>query len=156
MRFVIFPLAVDVLAMGDIDEGKSIYFILAPVRDVKGKIVVDEDAQSVSLLEAVHLPLVFTVTVVNSFVHFNNKNNISYLSLPNKIKRLANKGESDGYDKNKNGSLLVLEHMLYLSFELYSLHLLLPLRQPAHILAILHDVDQYLIDIVIFLHGLQQ
>lgn len=80
MWFIIFPLAVDVLAMGDIDEGKSIYFILVPVRDVKGKIVVDEDAEAVSLLEAVDLPLVLTVTVVNSFVHFNNKNNITYLT----------------------------------------------------------------------------
>lgn len=84
MWFVIFPLAVDVLAMRDIDEGKSIYFILGPVRDVKGKIVVDEDTQSVSLLEAIDLPLVFAVTVVHSFVHFNNKNNISYLPSFNK------------------------------------------------------------------------
>ena len=92
MRFVIFPLSVDVLAVRDIDEGKSIYFILAPVRDVKGEIVVDEDAQSVSLLEAVDLPLVFAVTVVHSFVHFNNKNNISYLSLFNKASTQLNKG----------------------------------------------------------------
>lgn len=58
--------------------------------------------------------------------------------------------------KNKNGSLLVFEHMLYLFFELYALHLFLSLCQAAHELGVLHDVDQYLIDIVVFLHGLQQ
>lgn len=58
--------------------------------------------------------------------------------------------------KNKNGSLLVFEHMLYLFFELYALHLLLSLCQAAHELGVLHDVNQYLIDIVVFLHGLQQ
>lgn len=57
--------------------------------------------------------------------------------------------------KNKNGSLLVFEHTLYLFFELYSLQLLLSLCQAAHELGVLHDVDQYLIDIVIFFHGLQ-
>lgn len=46
--------------------------------------------------------------------------------------------------------------MLYLLLKLYPLDLLLPLGQATHILTILHDIDQYLVNIVIFLHSLQQ
>ncbi len=73
MWFTVLPLAVDVLAVGDVDEGVAVDAVLFPMRDVKGEVVVDEDAQSVSLTLRVHLSLVLAVAEVRFLLHFNNK-----------------------------------------------------------------------------------
>ena len=65
MRLVEVPLAIDVLAVGEVEESGAVQFVVGPVRDVQGKVVVDEDAYSAALVLAVHPALVFAVTVIN-------------------------------------------------------------------------------------------
>lgn len=64
MRFAVLPLSIDILAMRDVDEGKTVDTILFPVRYVEGKIVIDENTQPVTLTLGVHLSLVLAVAEV--------------------------------------------------------------------------------------------
>lgn len=66
MWLVVFPLAVDVLSMGEVDEGGSVEFVLPPVRDVEGEVVVDEDAQAMADVIRCGWALVLAVTVVEN------------------------------------------------------------------------------------------
>ena len=63
--FVEFPLSVDVFAVREVKECGSIEFIVVPMGDVKGEVVVYEDTQSVSLFEGVGGSLILAVTVVD-------------------------------------------------------------------------------------------
>ena len=65
VRLVEVPLAIDVLAVGEVEKSGAVQFVVGPVRDVQGKVVVDEDAYSAALVLAVHPALVFAVTVIN-------------------------------------------------------------------------------------------
>lgn len=57
------PLAVDVLSVGDVEEGLSMKLVVEPVGGVEGKVVVDEDPGALPPVIEEH-PLVFSVAVV--------------------------------------------------------------------------------------------
>ena len=79
---VVFPLPVDILSVGDVDESGAIEFVALPVGKIEGEIVIDEDTYSVSLGEGVHGPLVFSISIVKRLVlHFNIKINNAVLDL---------------------------------------------------------------------------
>ena len=61
---VVLGVAVEVLAMGEVEEGGAVEFPVVPVGEVEGEVVVDEDAQSVALPLPVHSALVLSVAVV--------------------------------------------------------------------------------------------
>ena len=71
--FAIFPLAVDVLSMSDVDEGEPVDLIVPPMRNVESEVIVDEDAQAVPLALRVHFSLVLAVAEVSPPLHFNIK-----------------------------------------------------------------------------------
>jgi hypothetical protein len=73
MWLTILPLSIDILAVRDVDEGKTIDAILFPVRYVEGEIVVNKYAQPVTLALGVHLTLVLAVAEVRLLLHFNIK-----------------------------------------------------------------------------------
>ena len=64
MWLVVLPLPVDILSVGQVDEGGPVELVLAPVRDVEGKIVVNEDAQTMAMVIACSVALVLAVTIV--------------------------------------------------------------------------------------------
>ena len=61
--FIFAPLSVHIFAVGEVDEGGAVEFVAMPVRDMEGEIVVNEDANSLSLFVA-DRTLVLAVTVV--------------------------------------------------------------------------------------------
>jgi hypothetical protein len=63
MWLVVLPFPVDILGMGKIDQRGSLHLILMPIGDMKGKIVIDEDAQPVALKLVVNKALVLAVTI---------------------------------------------------------------------------------------------
>ena len=61
--FIFAPLSVHIFAMGEVDKGRAVELVAVPVGDVEGEIVINEDADSLSLFVA-DRTLVFAVTVV--------------------------------------------------------------------------------------------
>lgn len=50
--------------MGDVEEGGTIEFVVVPVGEVEGEVVVDKDTQSVSLSVGVRGALIFAIAIV--------------------------------------------------------------------------------------------
>jgi len=75
-QLIIFPLSIDVLSMWNVDKCGSIKFVLFPVGEIEGEIIINENADSMSLIVGIHWSLIFSVSIVKRLVlHFNIKRN---------------------------------------------------------------------------------
>jgi len=58
------PLSVDVLAMWNVHQGLSIEEVVIPVGDIKWEVVINEDAEGLTVPLAVGVALVSSVSVI--------------------------------------------------------------------------------------------
>ena len=63
-ELVVGPFSINIFSVGDVEEGGTIEFVVVPVGEVEGEVVVDKDTQSVSLSVGVRGALIFAIAIV--------------------------------------------------------------------------------------------
>jgi len=75
-KLIIFPLSIDIFSMWNVDKSGSVEFILFPVGEIEGEIIINKNANSMTLIVGIYWSLIFSVSIVKRLVlHFNIKRN---------------------------------------------------------------------------------